>query len=130
MKMKQISIIIPVNYTDITFQKEFSVTEITKAFQQIDHDLRTQGIDYEMMLVTDKSTNITLQDFQIFPLSLQLKFYRVDKQQAISDLMIQGIEYAHYDYISILGRPSEHLPKILKEITEDIINSDEVITTL
>jgi cellulose synthase/poly-beta-1,6-N-acetylglucosamine synthase-like glycosyltransferase len=129
--MKQISIIIPINQsTNANSRKEFSVTKITEAFSQIDHDLRIQGINYEIILVTDNSTNITLQDFQIFPLVLQLKFYRENKRKKMSDLIIRGISLSRYDYIGILGTAPEYLLQIFERTLADINNNSDVTATL
>jgi cellulose synthase/poly-beta-1,6-N-acetylglucosamine synthase-like glycosyltransferase len=129
--MKQISIIIPINQSiNSNPKKEFSVTKITEAFFEIDHDLRMQGINCEIILVTDNSTNITLQDFQIFPLSLQLQLRREKTQKTISELAICGISLAQYDYIGILGAAPEYLLEIFRRTLADIKNNNDITVTL
>lgn len=130
--MKKISIIIPINQKVIPlFRKAYSLTKVTQAFAQIDHELRMSGIDYEIILVTDTSTNISYKDIEIFPVCPPLQHFKEKEIKKVSDLTIRGISLATYDYICVLGGEWEYLPQVfMKIIADKSIAKDDVIASV
>lgn len=130
--MKKISIIIPINQKVIPlFKKAYSLTKITEAFAQIDNELRKSGIDYEIILVTDNSTNISYKDIEIFPVCPPLQHYKEKENKKVSDLTIRGISLATYDYMCVLGGEWEYLPQVfMKIIADKSIAKNDVIASV
>lgn len=129
--MKLFSIIIPVNQEVHADSSEaLSVTKLTKAFSHIDHDLRMHGIDYEVILVVDSSTTIAFQEIEIFPRIIPIKLHKMSTTQTMSDLIIQGIRIAQYEYIIVLNYESKHLSRIFKNIQTDMTNGNDVSATI
>jgi len=129
--MKKISIIIPIIQEKQTkLCRKFSATTITQTFSSIQQQLWSHAIDYEIILITDNATNITIDEAEIFPKYTQVKFYKIGNAKNLNDLIVRAIELSEFEYVGILGSRLEYLPKIHKKILSAIGNKYEVIAGL
>jgi cellulose synthase/poly-beta-1,6-N-acetylglucosamine synthase-like glycosyltransferase len=129
--MKRVSIIIPIHQEpQINPSKILSLTKLTNAFSYIDHDLRMHGIDYEIVLMVDSSTNIVFDEIEVFPRIVPIKLHRLKTAKNMSELILKGIKIAHYEFIFVLSCESKYLSRLFRNIIVDMEEGNQVSASL
>lgn len=81
--------------------------------------LRTQDIDYEILLVDDNSPDGTAEvysDLQaLFP-SVSLKILKRAGKLGLGSAYIEGLKYTQYDFVLIMDADLSHHPKYIPEM--------------
>jgi glycosyltransferase involved in cell wall biosynthesis len=108
----------------LSYQDGPSLPKLTNTLH---NSLSDMGIDFEIIIVDDKSPDDTAE----IALEIKSKFTKVkvvvhDKNLGVGATFCTGVEHANFDLIAYLDGDAQYEPEDLKEMTKVISNADIV----